>query len=234
MLQKNEKKVCFFLEREGKLHMDKTVIQDLEKSFEFEHFATSTGYLIKEGSHSIMISAPHSVSQYREGKLKMGEYKTGVLAEMLHQRTGCPVIYKTKNMDDDANWDEECAYKNALVSYIQNHPVHTLYDLHISSPTRDFDIDLGTGHGKNVFSKEKVEQLVHAFQKHGIEDVKIDAVFPATNPATVSARIAKECGIDCIQIEINWRLLDTESEIITFEKVYSALYSLLEKEWENQ
>lgn len=213
--------------------MDKKLIEKLETGFVEELFATPSGHLIQEGDEiPVLISAPHSVSQHREGKIKIGEYKTGVLAELLHRELNCPVIYKTKNMQDDANWDNQSAYKDSLIAYIKKHGIRTVYDLHISSPMRDFDVDLGTGYGENVFDATKVEDVILAFQANGLEDIKVNAVFPASSPSTVSATVARECGIDCIQFEINWRHLDTTTSFEGFEKVYKALRLLIEKESE--
>lgn len=209
------------------LTIDQTYLQKLENGFEREWFATDSGYVIKEGTGFVMISAPHSVSQWRTGQYKQGEYKTGVLAEWLHEDLRCPVIYKTNNLQDDANWDIPSAYKQALIAYVNEHRIQTLYDLHISSATRDFDVDLGTGYGQNVFDAAKVDTVINAFQANGLNDVKVNAIFPAAKENTVSASVAKACGIDCIQIELNWRHLDTSMSCVGFKNVYNTLKQLV-------
>lgn len=78
-----------------------TYIQNgTDNSFEYEE-----GYI-----KNIIISAPHSAPQTRNGKIKLSESFTGVIAKLLNKYFGYSIIYKTKNCDDDVNYDENSSY----------------------------------------------------------------------------------------------------------------------------
>ncbi|WP_085506029.1 hypothetical protein [Thalassobacillus devorans] len=203
-------------------------IKLIEKRFINENLTETTHYEVKAGTAPIIISAPHSVPQLREGSVKQGEFRTGVLALLLNKHLGCFSIYKTRNNGDDANFDESCEYKEALIETIKENQIELLIDLHIMSPKREADIELGTGYGKNISNNTYlIERCTASLKENGIENIVVDENFPASYPHTVSATIARECNIPCIQIEMNWRVLDTEIGVESFQEVYKSLAAIV-------
>lgn len=193
--------------------------KEMEELFIYERLNNDLGYEILSGTNNIMLSAPHSVSQIREGKVKTGEYRTGLIVKLLKERTASHSIYKTACLQDDANYDDidSCKYKENLISYIENHDIAYLFDFHISAPSRHYDIDIGTAFGVNIQHDEKLLEVVTNILKKYYENVLIDDTFPASYRNTVSATLARENHIPCLQIEINWNQLNT------FEKVEKFL-----------
>lgn len=203
-----------------------------EKIKEYEKIFTKekTGdYTLLQGSGKIMISAPHSVEQTREGVLKSAEPQTGVLAKLLHETTGCPVIYKTGNCNDDANYDEISAYRQALREYCKRANIKLLVDLHQLSPLRQEEIDLGTGKGKNLSSARLLDFIKRTFKENGVDKIEVDKLFSATYPYTVSAEISRVCQIQAVQIEINSRLVYGDGSLQTFKSVFSALEQIIKQ-----
>ncbi len=181
-------------------------------------------FAIEAGSGPVMISAPHSVEQTRAGRIKYGEYHTGVLARMLHDETGCHIIYKSHNKHDDANFDRTSPYRDALIDFVKQNGVRLVIDLHQMSAQRSELIEIGTGEGKNVAADPAaVDELIGCFQKRGFEKIVMDGNFPATYQNTVSASVSRECGIACIQIEFNTRLLSNEFRGCRYSDVLEAL-----------
>lgn len=177
-------------------------------------------------SWRVMISAPHSVEQMRNGSIKFGEYDTGVLARLLYDELGCPVIYKTCNCNDDANYDEVCGYKETLKRFIteKGGGIRYLIDLHEMHPRRENLYDLGTGNGRNIEAGPEILDVVKGeLEVRGFEHIAVDDIFDAGYRYTVSAFTARECGISCLQVEINSRLLCREYDEYCFETVYLAL-----------
>ncbi|MFG6120064.1 hypothetical protein [Thalassobacillus sp. B23F22_16] len=205
-------------------------IQSIEKRFINQNLAEETHFYQHSGTVPIIVSAPHSVPQLRKGNLKQGEYRTGVLAIQLHEDLGCFSMYKTRNNGDDANFDETCEYKEALIETIKHNQIELLIDLHIMSPKREADIELGTGHGENIsYNTYLIERCINSFKENGIENIIVDENFPASYPHTVSATIARECNIPCIQVEMNWRILDTEPGLENFLNVYNSLAAIVRR-----
>lgn len=183
-----------------------------------------------KGSGAVMISAPHAVEQRRAGRRKYAEPYTGVLARFLYDELHCPVIYKTRNCGDDANRDEKSPYRDAAEEYVKRNGIRYLIDLHQMSAERSERIDLGTGEGANIKSDPELLSIVrNEFESRGFSPVTVEAHFPAVHPNTVSASIARNCGIACIQIEINTKLLSNVYRDCRFTEVLETLKSIVEK-----
>lgn len=162
---------------------------------------------LSEGSGVVMFSAPHSVEQTRMGKIKVAERYTGVICKMLHEQICCPVIYKTKNCGDDANFDMQSPYKNALCQYVKTHGVKMVVDLHQLAPARKVAINLGTANFRNTYDVSCAEIVQNLFVEADVGEVRIDYPFKGSKPYTVSSFVRNACGIQTIQIEINSKLL---------------------------
>ncbi len=203
-----------------------------EKFRQYEQFfyakdENAPSFELLEGSGPVMISAPHSVSQTRNNQVKYAEPQTGALAKALHDELHCPVIYKRKNCGDDANYDENCAYKQALCAYIKKNNIALLLDLHQLAPTRTVKINIGTGKYKNVFNKQFVDMAVQAFEKQNVGKIAIDKPFGASYPFTVSSYVSSVCNISCLQIEINSNAVRLDGEETQTESIYTALIELV-------
>lgn len=180
-------------------------------------------FLIRDGEGCVMFSAPHCVKQWREGREKFAEPETGVLAEMLHLKLHCPIIRKMNFCHDDANWDAVCSYKDAVAEHVSRQGVRCLVDLHQMAAERPEMICIGTGDGKNVENPQMAEVFLACFEEKGIPSVFVDHPFKASYPHTVSASIHRRCGIPCIQLEINSRLLRSGSREYALETVFDCL-----------
>lgn len=160
-------------------------------------------FVLKDNPLPVMFSAPHAVAQLRDGQEKFAEPGTGAVAFMLDE-AGFPVIIKTRNDGNDANWDEHSAYREALIQYIKDEKVAVLFDLHQLSTDREQDAIIGTAHGKNIFGRDDItEQIIAQLADAGLDNVVVDEIFTASKPTTVSSHVSRETQIPCFQIEIN-------------------------------
>ena len=185
-------------------------------------------FAVLKGEGTVMISAPHSAEQTRAGRTKFAEYETGAVACSLHDITGCPVICKTKHCRDDANRDERCRYKAKLKKYVQKNGIKYLLDLHQMNTQREEQICLGTGRGENVKASPTLVDIAKAvFEKSGFT-VSVDEPFCAVHPFTVSAYTSRECGIACLQIEMNTKLVSKGHKECRVEEVIQALREIVE------
>lgn len=198
-------------------------IKDMAEALFEKSLDTDKSFVIKEGSGCIMISAPHCVEQLRNGKTKFAERQTGVLAEMLHELTDCPIILKTRPEDGDANYDAVCGYKTELSEYVKNNGIKFIIDLHQLSAERKVMVNLGTGNCKNVSDKTLLNIFVSSFTKEKTGMLQIDEPFAGAFANTVSSYIHRNCGIPCMQIELNTRLLSEEYAEYNFEGVCKSL-----------
>ncbi len=178
-------------------------------------------FILKPGMGRVLFSAPHCVEQTRNGKPKYAEYQTGLLVEMLHRELECPIIRKVENRNDDANYDPVSDYKEALTAYVKEQDIAFVIDLHQLAPHRDVMINFGTGDGENLRDKTLLNVFLSVFSGNRIGVIQLDEPFGATYDHTVSSTIHRLCGIPCMQIEINSRLVCDGDD--TFEKVYDCL-----------
>lgn len=184
-------------------------------------------FVLLEGDCQVMLSAPHAVEHVREGKVRYPEPQTADLAQTLHARLDCPIIYKTANEGDDANYDEVSPYKQVLAEYIRRKGIELLLDLHQMAGFRQEQICIGTGRFANIGDKCFVERCVEIFQAKGLEHVSVDNPFAASYPYTVSSYIHRECGIPCVQVEINSNLLMEGQKEYARAAVESALEEII-------
>lgn len=195
-------------------------IKEYNDFFTLEH---RQSFELIDGQGKIMISAPHSVAQIRRGKLKDAEPQTGVIAKLLHDDLDIPIIYKTKNMGDDANFDTNSDYKNALIEYIVNNKIKLLIDLHQLSPSRKEKIDICTGKLKNIDNPEIINVFFNEFLLADIDNIQIDKPFSGSLPTTIVTYVRNITGIQSLQIEINSNLLYERFPDYNFIAVYQSI-----------
>lgn len=158
------------------------------------------------GEIPVILSAPHSVAQFREGKTKYQEKGTEEIVENLNKEIKTYGIYKIKEGKNDPNWDEKCEYKDLVEKLVKENNIKLLIDFHGMAEFRTQNICIGTGKGKNIHDRDDlVIRLKEMFEENHIDNVTIDDPFSAEFENTISARIAKNCNIPTIQVEINWR-----------------------------
>ncbi len=188
-------------------------------------------YVVVNGNSKIILSAPHSVNHTREGITRVRETKTGVLVKEISKKSGVFGIYKTKDENNDANWDKNCEYKEAIVKLIKQNKIKTLLDLHGMAAWRKEDICIGTNMGKNINGDtELLECMVKIFNKYGFKNVTIDVPFAAKHPYCVSTYIASKCKIPTYQIEINLKYRTKfYKEYEKYPKLEMALQEIIEK-----
>ena len=78
-----------------------TQIEKLDRKFSRNEYngTGSRHFVIRKGRIPVMISAPHAVNHFREGKIKYADMLTGGIAEYLQEQTGCHLICATRYED---------------------------------------------------------------------------------------------------------------------------------------
>lgn len=160
-------------------------------------------HIVTIGYNNILISAPHGVSQVRLGKHKFSEI--GSLATLLHLKnhTKCFTISKTKNNNDDANFDEISPYKSSIQKLIDKYNIKYVIDIHGLAKNRQCDVNLGTHLGENI--KNNLEIFEKLYQKLTDNDftVCIDQPFMGGANTIAGSVIKNNPKLWSLQIEIN-------------------------------
>ncbi|MBM7614075.1 hypothetical protein [Alkaliphilus hydrothermalis] len=203
----------------------------LEKQFsQNKYFGTREAGLFQyiEGNIPVILSAPHTVRQIRNGTHKKADIFTGSLGIILQELTNCHLIYRTYTGKGDANRDIECPYKAQLMKKITDNNILYLIDLHGMGENREFDIDIGTLRGKSIeTSLEKI--ILNSFFSFNIKDVRFDYLFDADKEGTVTNTIWNNLSINSFQIEINaiYRNLKVKKNHPNFLRLIRSIEQLI-------
>ncbi len=190
----------------------------------------SCSYELLNGTGGVLISAPHAMLQTRDGAIKCAERFTGMLCRLMHERIGCPVIYKTRHLRDDANHDPISDYRDALCRYVKQHDIRMVLDLHQMKPERKVDLCIGTAKGRNLQGRGEITSIAQeCFHQQGVKHITVDEPFDASGPNTVSATVASRCHIPALQLELNTRLLMNGYDDYCFLRVLDALCDLTDR-----
>ena len=181
-------------------------------------------------SGNIILSSPHCKRQFREGKIKAKEIRTGTLVKKVSSKTRSSCIYRSKYAQNDPNYDKISTYKSELVDFIKDNNIKLLIDVHGMRASRDVDICIGTDFGKNVLYNEKLVNLFETtFLKYGYKNVTIDDPFSATYPYTVSSYVSRTAHIPCIQVEINNKYTHSRFDTFDFDNLVKCFTEVVNK-----
>ncbi len=184
---------------------------------------------IKKGTIGVMLSAPHAVDHFREGKIKLHEINTDTLIKRINEKIDVSIIYKTESLNEDANWDKDSNYKKLAEKFVKENNIKLFLDIHGMSYDREEDICIGTAFGKNVNGKEDMLNLiVSSFKKAGYSNTTIDVPFSASNENCVSTYIASKCKIPAFQVEINNKYRYPKSEKYDLDKLENTFVNIIQ------
>lgn len=183
------------------------------------------------GTKKIIVSAPHSVEQFREGRMKYSEPHTGLLAYLLWEECGCHCIYKMGTKKEDANYDLESTFRDKMLEVIRENKIAYVIDLHQLSPKREVLVNIGTGCGRNLFGKEEmVSHIKELCENKKLAPVWIDEPFSAEEPFTVPATMAQKAGTVSVMFELNSRLFETKEGIRKVFDMLKEVINIIEQE----
>lgn len=178
---------------------------------------------ILEGKGNILLSAPHGVGQVRLGKYKVAEIGSLTTALQMQNKLSFPLIAKTKNNFDDANFDDNSVYKRDMFDYIQRFGIKYVVDFHGLRADRPCDVNLGTHFGQNIQNNIPLfDDLVKRLEQNDFV-VTVDQPFMA-NKNSISSSVKEKFGdIWSLQIEINCGITNNRKNFKKFSKLLDVL-----------
>ena len=158
---------------------------------------------IVAGTQPIIITAPHSVRPFRNGKYRFSDGgATAAYAIALAELVGAHVIYANYENGTDPNYQDDNEFKRELAGLIEQvNPVLVL-DIHGSNPMRSYDLDIGTMNGDSLLGQAGlVTDLIDTLAKEGIFNISYNR-FSASKQQTI-AKFASKRGVPTLQLEVN-------------------------------
>ncbi len=178
---------------------------------------------------NFLISAPHGVSQMRKGFYKVPEPGSLSTALCLQKETNSNLIAKTKNNNDDANFDPVSDYKTEILNIANTVPIEFVIDIHGLAKKRECDINLGTAIGNNVSAnKVAFDDLVDILQKGGFI-VQIDAPFMGAGNTVAGYTKRMKPDLFTLQIEINCRITNYKENFEKYKNLLSCIKTWINK-----
>lgn len=170
-------------------------------------------FSVVEGELPVIVSAPHAVSQLREGRVKPSDDFTGAMAVVVAELSGANAITASCYDDCDPNWDpfETCAYKQALAEMVRELGAVAVLDLHGVPAAAPDAIEIGSADGFTVKAMPGVDEFVCRYLREQLNEhlerrgktVGLNGRHAARGPNTVAHAIARECDVAALQIEIS-------------------------------
>lgn len=177
-----------------------------------------------KGDIPILISAPHAVRHYRNGRIKKSDYLTGSIVYLLNELTGCYGLSLTKYYGGDPNIDSSCIYKRRIKDICFNNDIKVFLDIHGAAGSKPWDIDFGTNSKLNLLGNIKfLDILESSFKYFSINKISHD-YFAASLRTNVSYFVANELGIPAIQVEINRDYRSPKTNPENFNYLLSSIY----------
>ncbi len=180
-----------------------------------------------KGDIPILITAPHSTTHRRKGKLKRFETFTAAIVTILHAKTKAHVLYSNSFQETDPNYYDDNSFKKEIEKIISNNEIKIGIDIHGTGEKRSHAIYPGMGANREfIRNKEEIAKTLEAsFRSHGIE-IGSEHLFPAYKQKTVS-RYLYNSGIYALQIEINKRYRKPFTNSYLFNNMIESLAQLV-------
>ena len=177
---------------------------------------TEEKYRVISGSVPVLLSAPHSVKQFREDDIRDAEKYTGSLVRYLSGSTNSFAIFQLFT-HADPNTDNENYYKNGVINIVNEFGIKLLIDIHSSPFKDDTDIDIVTNNRQTLRGHD---ELINKLEDLGL---KYNITFDEMNEPNKEKEnevifvTSLTCNIPTIRLVINNKRLDIEnaSEKIT-------------------
>lgn len=181
-------------------------------------------HVVLNGSNNILLSAPHGVFHVREGRELPHELGSIQTALYLQSKQDCMLIAKTKNNNDDANFELLCDYRKSIDTIIKTHNIKYLIDFHGLSSRHGIDVNLGINGGKNIETNPQIYQSLKDNLETAGFNVSIDIPYNGGDRTIAGSTKKKFSKIWTIQIELN---IDITHKIEYFDK-YKTLLNILD------
>lgn len=173
-------------------------------------------YQVIQGAVPVLLSAPHSVKQWRDGRLKVADGNTGSLVEYLCERYGTFGLVRQWLAADDPNYGEgavSAAYREAASQIVYEWGIRLVLDLHGCKDEHGFEVIVGTNEGRNLKMGDGIAARVPEILARHFERVAVDYKFKAAGKNTVSNWVHRRTGVSCLQLEWATAVRTTEAGV---------------------
>ncbi len=185
-------------------------------------------FVFIRGTVPILITSAHATAHKRKGKLKAQELYTGAINVLLNSISGVHSLYTIYASEIDSNYCRTTELKEYIREVVSRYDIKFVLDIHGTGSYRKFDIYPGIGNNGEFINGNRflITELEKVLIKNSIKPGGTD-VFPAYRQHTVSRFVNSELEIPAMQLEINKKYRDPESDGYLFENLIGTLVEYL-------
>lgn len=191
------------------MHITKEMVRNIESRFMSNNYngtlTINPNYEYINNGSNILLSAPHSVKQMREGNIKEEDELTGFYASYLPKLNKYNSIYRIYQSMDDPNYpigetleNPEDKYLQEVIKLIKKDKISFLLDIHGCATRRPFDVEIISVNGKTC-NLEIVDIFYETLRSKNFI-VSVDKVFKRGGQVI---RQASNAGTNAVALEIN-------------------------------
>ncbi|TMW72343.1 N-formylglutamate amidohydrolase [Alteribacter natronophilus] len=180
----------------------------------------------REGSNSVLITAPHTVTHIRDGEVKLSEPYTGALALLMNEYSGAHTLYALKETRDPNQYNDTY-FKEEMSRVIRKYNISLVIDLHGAASHRPFDVDIGTSHG-TLAGAGDVSRLKDSLAKYDYHRTYENHTFTASDASHVANYAVNERGVTAMQVELNRSMRDPRHNFEAFYRTLLAFADYLD------
>ena len=190
---------------------------------QLEQENTDDIYILQIGKIPVIITAVHTMIQYKSDDFKSSEPFTKAIAKYVSNKVKGSYFIKLKDTGIDSNSLRNEEFKEKLLNIIKDNNIKLLLDLHGAKKERKFDVELGT---LNNLSADftTIKELADAFNENKIYNIEFNTPFKGGG---ITQYIYDHTDIDVIQIEINAKYRDINN-IDDMQKICNAIIEFLQ------
>ena len=193
-----------------------------EEMMFFEEIDSDNYFVYRSGNIPVLFTAPHTMIQHLETKVKLSEPYTKAIAFYMNKYVKAHCLVKIKDTGIDANVDNDDDFKKELLKVVKDNNIKLVIDLHGANEDREFDIEFGTLNNLSA-DYSTIRELEEAFNENGIMNIVHNDPFKG---GAITRSLFFEKDVDVIQLEINRHLRNID-EIDNMKKLCDSLIKFI-------
>ena len=146
----------------------------------------------------LVLTAPHAVNHWRDGKIKRADRGTGGLVRTLSGALGCCGIIHARQLDPHTETDDRLLFRRALESRTPR--ADSLVDFHGMRDQRDLDVEIGLGDQPNDASIALSHSVLRCLEQAGLR-VAYNERYQAASPHSLTNWSRAE-NLAAVQVEV--------------------------------
>jgi len=174
----------------------------------------------------LVLTAPHAVNHWRDGRIKKADRGTGGLVRTLCAALGCSGVIHARQLGPDPEPDDRLLVREALESRAGG--AISLVDFHGMRDQRDLDVEVGLGQRPDEASLTLANEVIRCLERTGLR-VACNERYQAASPHALT-NWSRTGNVAAVQVELAARARPPLGRTDNETRVLSALLAALQQD----